>query len=358
MSFIGQVNKSNNIIYFDRGKLKSSPVEHYADGVPDGANAFSSIVNMQTSYGGGREVSLVNGGIIYYGQPEDSEPKITIIHKSTFQSDEGICFRTGSPTLGRSSPSCSNKWSPIVAYDIYDTEVMSIDISNDSSKIAISSFDSLGESGYQFINEPGTFISLDASSQTTALKILKADGGYIDFGGYGQQSPIMRIETDSSSSAVSVGSYGGSSRLMVNGMDITPYNGSVIITAGDSDDHELIQLAEILDEETYGFFNVDVFAGTVSSQDIGSTSSAAWKYFITICKKASGTKVVGITEVAAQHYNGVSSLDNSTLWSVEVNTAGSLYANTKSYNSFQDITFGAVVTKLSTLDIQDGYLLR
>lgn len=358
MAFIGQVNKSSNIIYFDRGRLKSSPVEHYAEGTPDGANVFSSIVNMQTSYGGGKEVSLVNGGIIYYGQPDDNEPKITIIHKSTFQTDEGISFRTGSPTLGIPTPNCSHKWTPMVAYDFYESKVMSFDISTDSSKISVSSYDSSGESGYQFINEQGTFIALDATNQTSSLKILKANGGYIDLGGFGQQSPVVRIETEASSSAMSVGTYGGSSRLTVNGMDITPYNGSIVIPSGDSSDHQIIQLADILDEETYGFFNVDVFAGTVSSQDIESTSSAAWKYFITICKKTSGIKVVGITQMAEQIYNGVNSLDNSSMWNVEINTAGSLYANTKSYNSFQDITFGAVVTKLSTLDIQDGYLLR
>lgn len=358
MAFIGQINKSSNIIYFDRGKLKSSPVEHYKEGAPDGANVFSSIVNMQTAYGGGNEVSLINGGVIYYGQPEDNDAKITIYHKSTFQTDEGICFKTGSPTLGRASPNCSHKWSPMIAYDFYDAKVFSLETSTDCAKISISSYDSNGESGYQFINEPGTHISLDASSQVTALKILKSGGGYIDFGAFGQQSPVMRIDTDVSSSAVSVGSYGGSSKLTVNGMDITPYNGSVIIPAGDQNDHSLIQLSDILEEETYGFFNVDVFAGTVGSSGMEDASSAAWKFFITICKKQSGVKVVGVTQIAEHHFKGENCLDNPSLWSVEINTSGNLYANTKSYNSFQDITFGAVVTKLSTLDIQDGYLLR
>jgi hypothetical protein len=358
MAFIGQINKTNNIIYFDRGKLKSSPVEHYAEGAPDSTTLFSSIVNMQTSYGGGREVSLVNGGVIYYGQPDDNEAKLTIIHKSSFQTDEGICFKTGSPTLGRATPNCSHRWTPINAYDFYDSKVFSVDISTDSGKVGIKSYDASGESGYHFINEPQTFIALDASGPTTALKILKSDGGYIDLGGYGQQSPVMRIETDVSASAVSIGTYGGSSQLMVNGMDMTPYNGSVIVPAGDTSDHSLIQLSDILDDETYGFFNIDVFAGTVGSQDLDSTSSAAWKFFITICKKSSGTKVVGITQMAGQLYSGPNSLDNPSLWNVEVNTLGDLFANTKSYNSFQDITFGAVVTKLSTLDIQDGYLLR
>ena len=358
MAFIGQINKTNNIIYFDRGRLKSSPVEHYSESDSEDVNLFSSIVNMQTSYGGGKEVSLVNGGIVYYGQPDDNEAKITIVHKSTFQTSEGICFKTGSPTLGRAAPNCSHRWTPINAYDFYDCKVFSVETATDAGKVAIKSCDASGESGYQFTNEPQTFIALDSSGPTSSLKILKSGGGYIDLGGYGQQSPVMRIETEVSASAVSIGSYGGSSQLVVNGMDMTPYNGSVIVPAGDTSDHSLIQLANILEDETYGFFNVDVFAGTVASQDLDSTSSAAWKFFITICKKSSGTKVVGITQVAEHIYSGPNSLDNPSFWNVEVNTLGNLYANTKSYNSFQDITFGAVVTKLSTLDIQDGYLLR
>ncbi|NCZ59300.1 MAG: hypothetical protein EBX71_04010, partial [Betaproteobacteria bacterium] len=65
-----------------------------------------------------------------------------------------------------------------------------------------------GNSGYQFINELGTFLALDTTSSPTSLRIQKADNGYIDFGGNTVTDPILRINTTAYASSVNVGTYG------------------------------------------------------------------------------------------------------------------------------------------------------
>lgn len=107
------------------------------------------------------------------------------------------------------------------------------------------------------MNEMGTFMGLDTASNSLVFQ--KADEGYIDFQGAEQSTPVLRIDTTVGESRVLIGTYGSNNTLSVNGMDITPYSGSVIVPLGSTDNHTLLNFINLLNNNEYAMANVDCF---------------------------------------------------------------------------------------------------
>jgi hypothetical protein len=340
MAFVGKNLESETLLYFDRGKLKSDKRDR--------------LINMQAAYGGGRHVQLNPGdGIVFEGSTDGDGAKIELIHNSSYETSEGIRFTT--------STGATDSWTALAAYDSEGLQVISLGVDSERGVIAVRSTEADGKSGYQFINDPGTLIAIDSSAGSL---VLQKNSGYIDFKGYGNSLPTLRIDPNAEYPTVSVGRSGSEHMLLVNGIDITPYSGSVVVPAGSTSIYPIIELYRHIEEDTFGMFNIDVFAGTLSGNSepsLASSSTAAWKLFVTINKKSldqSGISVVGVTQIESHRFVGENSQDDPVNWDVDVTTGGVLQVSTQKYNSLQDITFGAVITKLSVLDTQTGHMIR
>lgn len=173
----------------------------------------------------------------------------------------------------------------------------------------------------------------------------------------GAAAPTLRVDPDETGPSVNIGALGTDVQLLVNGMDLTQYSGSVVVPAGSSDDYTILDLGAHIGNDTYGMFNIDVFAGTLGSV-LEASSTGAWKFFITINKKTDGLQVVGVTQLESHAFVGSTSGDDPSQWGVDVTLGGTVIVNTKSYTSLQDVSFGAVITKLSVLDTLNGHMLR
>lgn len=236
MSFIGRPKLSGSVLVWDGDKVVFE----------------TAVVNLQSAYDNASDVQL-NNPITFLGDPLSAEPKIELIHTSPYDSDIGLKLST--------SQSGSSAWLPIAAYDIADNKVFEIGIDTGSSYVAVTSNEADGNSGYTFMNEMGTFMGLDTASNSLVFQ--KADEGYIDFQGAEQSTPVLRIDTTVGESRVLIGTYGSNNTLSVNGMDITPYSGSVIVPLGSTDNHTLLNFINLLNNNEYAMANVDVFATTL-----------------------------------------------------------------------------------------------
>jgi hypothetical protein len=173
----------------------------------------------------------------------------------------------------------------------------------------------------------------------------------------GASAPTLHVDPDPAGPSVNIGALGTETQLLVNGMDLTQYSGSVVVPAGSLSDYTILDLGAHIGNNTYGMFNIDVFAGTLGS-NLEASSTGAWKFFISINKKTDGLRVVGVTQLENHSFIGTSSGDDPSLWGVDVTLGGTVIVNTKSYTSLQDVSFGAVITKLSVLDTLGGHMLR
>ena len=340
MAFVGKSLEPETILYFDRGKLKSDRKD--------------VLVNMQAAYGGGRHIQLSAGdGVVFEGSRDGDGAKIELVHKSSYETSEGIRFTTNS--------TANDCWVAMAAYDSGGLQVFSMVVDSERGSVSVRSTAADGKSGYQFTNDPGTLIAVDSVEGSL---VLQKNSGHIDFKGYGDSFPTLRIDPGAEYPTVSVGRPGSENMLLVNGMDLTPYSGSVVVPAGSNQVYPIIDLYRHIEEDTYGMFNIDVFAGTLSGNSgpsLARSSTAAWKLFVTINKKSldqSGIRVVGVTQIENHRFVGENSQDDPANWDVDVTTEGVLQVSTQKYNSLQDITFGAVITKLSVLDTQSGHMIR
>jgi len=331
MSFIGKPHISGSVLVWDGEKLLSE----------------RKLVDLQEAYQNSRFVQLADT-ICFIGDPLIAEPKLELIHTSPYEDDEGLRLTTD-PNAGATC------WKAITAFDKNENKVFEVEIDTNSSIVAVTSYDTDGNSGYQFLNEIGTFIALDTNNDPSILRIQKADQGYIDFGG-DNQNTVLRIDTSLSEPKVMIGSYGTNNALTVNGMDITPYSGSVIVPLGSTDNHTLINFIELLDNDQYAMANVDVFATTLemSSHDLMVNSS--WKYFLSMNKKDNEVSVAGITEIDHQQISGSLAVDVSDNWDIELSSNGILFVNGNGAN--HKLAFGALITKFSVLDISTGNIIK
>lgn len=204
------------------------------------------------------------------------------------------------------------------------------------------------------MNEMGTFMGLDTASNSLVFQ--KADEGYIDFQGAEQSTPVLRIDTTVGESRVLIGTYGSNNTLSVNGMDITPYSGSVIVPLGSTDNHTLLNFINLLNNNEYAMANVDVFATTLEMASYDLMVNGSWKFFITMNKKDGEVSVAGITEIDHQQISGSAAIDSSNDWNVDLSSNGILFVNGNAAN--YKLAFGALITKLSVLDLSTGNIIK
>jgi len=327
MSFIGRPHISGAVLVWDGDKMTSD----------------KKVINLQSAYENERIVQLADT-IRFIGDPEIAEPKLELVHTSPFENDEGLTTLT---KVGSSAA-----WIPFATYDIYQNKVFEVGIDTGSSYIAVSSDQHDGNSGYTFMNELGTFMALDTTSSPTNLRIQK-DNGYIDFGGNNTET-ILRVDTNASS--VNVGTYGTYKTLNVNGMDITPYSGSIIVPIGSMDNHTLLNLYTRLQNDQFATFNIDIFGTTSDIPSYDVIVTGTWKLFVSMIKQNNNITVTGVTELDSQIYAAEQATDVPSTWNVDISSNGILFVNTK--GSQYKVAFGAVITKLSVLNISLGNIIN
>jgi hypothetical protein len=337
MAFVGKDMGPDTVLFFDQGRLRSENK--------------NKIVNMQAAYEGGARAVLGNGSITFESMESTSTPKIRLVHKSSYGSSRGILFETGDDL------SVSESWMPLEAQDALGAPVFSVGVRTGGGTVSVRSDAADGDSGYQFSNELGTLIALDTGGASSVMVFQKSEG-YFDFRGAGDELPTLRIDPTGDNPTVSIGQLGTENLLLVNGMDLTQYSGSVVVPAGSTSDYTILDLGTYIEEDTYGMFNVDIFAGTLETPDVEDSATGAWKYFITVNKKLDGLRVVGVTQLEIHWFIGTGSSDDPRLWGTDVTQSGTVIVNTKRYNSLRDVSFGAVITKLSVLDTLNGHMLR
>jgi hypothetical protein len=319
MSFVGKPHLSGSVLVWDGEKLISE----------------KAIINLQNAYENANNIQL-SDPVIFEGDPTVSDAKIEIIHTSGFEDDEGIRFITD-PNAGATA------WKPLAAYDKNELKVFEVETDTNASYVAVTSLIPDGNSGYQFMNELGTFMALDTSGLTTSLVFQKADDGYIDFTGDATGDPIFRINT-------------AEKTLIANGIDITPRSGSLIIPATSTANHTILDLASNLSNDHYATFDINVFATTKDMPAYDYVAVGAWKFFVSMFKANDTITVAGITEYDHQHMTGSMAADDPTNWNVELNTNGILFVNADA--PAYDLAFGAVITKLSVLHISTGNVVK
>lgn len=319
MSFIGKPHISGSILVWDGEKI-----------LPEKA-----VINLQNAYDNSRNVKLKEP-VCFIGDELVSDAKIEVIHTSGFEDDEGIRFVTN-PDAGATA------WKPLVAYDKNDLKVFEVETDTNASYVAVTSLSPDGNSGYQFMNELGTFMALDTTGQTTSLVFQKADSGYIDFTGNATEDPILRVNT-------------AEKTLIANGIDITPRSGSLIVPATSTANHTILDLASNLSNDHYATFDINVFATTKDMPSYDYVAVGAWKFFVSMFKANDTITVAGITEYDYQNITGSLATDDPTNWNIELNTNGILFANANA--PVYDLAFGAIITKLSVLDISTGNVIK
>jgi len=331
MSFVGKPQISGSVLVWDGDKVVFE----------------TAVINLQSAYENSNNVQLEDP-VVFSGAPDESDAKIELKHNSGFDNDEGLRTTTSSGS--------SAAWLPITSYDIHDDKVFEVGTDTNASYVAVTSNQPDGNSGYTFMNDPGTFMALDTTSDPSSLVFQKADDGYIDFQGAGQTIPVLRIDTTTAESKVLIGSYGTNNTLSVNGMDITPYSGSVIVPLGSTDNHTLLNFINLLNNDEYGMANVDVFATTLEMASYDLMVNGAWKFFITMHKKEDAVSVAGITEIDHQQISGSAAIDSSNDWNVDLSSNGILFVNGNGAN--HKLAFGALITKLSVLDLTTGNIIK
>lgn len=332
MSFIGRPNISGSVLVWDGDKFLSD----------------KKVINLQNAYENSRFVQLADT-ICFIGDPLISEPKLELVHTSPFTSDEGLRLTTDPNAVATS-------WKGIAAYDRNTTKVFEVALDVSSSIVSVTSKNTDGNSGYQFLNELGTFIALDTNSTPTSLRIQKADNGYIDFGGNTVADPILRINTNAYASSVNVGTYGSTKTLNVNGMDITPYSGSLIVPIGSMDNYTLINMFTKLENDQYATLNIDIFASTIEIPSYDVIATGTWKILVSMFRQNNNVTVTGVTELDMQHHAAEQASDVPSSWNVDVSSNGLLFVNAK--GSQYKVAFGAVITKLSVLNISTGNVIK
>ncbi len=155
--------------------------------------------------------------------------------------------------------------------------------------------------------------------------------------------------------SVVIGSGGTSNELRVNGINLTPISGSVVIPGAAAVNYQVLNLFNTFSDNQYASFNVEVIGATRGITDINSLSTAKRLLSISMVKAGGQFTLVGITEAETQNYMGVGSIDDSRLWEVDVDVSGSLYINTSATPT--ETAWGAIVTKQSVVDIGSGILL-
>lgn len=144
------------------------------------------------------------------------------------------------------------------------------------------------------------------------------------------------------------------SQLWVNGINLTPISGTLVVTGSTLTDSILLNLSGALSGNQYGSFGIDVVGTTKGITNILNLATAKWNLSVSMIQASGSFQVVGVTELDAQRYKGPSSPDIPSLWDVNFDMSGSLFVNTSGTPT--DTAWGAIVTSQTIIDIETGGL--
>ena len=153
MSFLGKPELSGAVITWDGTKFV--------------ADTLSTNISLQNAYDNGYQIQVTSSKpFTLTGSNSSSGPVFEIIHSSNQSTDEGIKFTT-------EAVAPASDWKPIAAYDKNGLKVFEIETDTNNSIVAVRSPVTDGNSGFQFLNQIGTYIALDTVSSPTILRIQK-----------------------------------------------------------------------------------------------------------------------------------------------------------------------------------------
>jgi hypothetical protein len=207
MSFLGKPELSGAVITWDGTKFV--------------ADTLSTNISLQNAYDNGYQIQVTSSKpFTLTGSNSSSGPVFEIIHSSNQSTDEGIKFTT-------EAVAPASDWKPIAAYDKNGLKVFEIETDTNNSIVAVRSPVTDGNSGFQFLNQIGTYIALDTVSSPTILRIQKSSNGYIDFAANGITDPVMRVFADSTNGTISSSVYITSSLLVSGTIKANAISGSL-----------------------------------------------------------------------------------------------------------------------------------
>jgi hypothetical protein len=111
-----------------------------------------------------------------------------------------------------------------------------------------------------------------------------------------------------------------------------------------------------LENNQYATFNIDIFASTIEIPSYDVVATGTWKLLVSMFRHNNNVTVTGVTELDMQHHAGTQASDIPSSWNVDVSSNGLLFVNAK--GSQYKVAFGAVITKLSVLDILLGNVIK
>ena len=215
-----------------------------------------------------------------------------------------------------------------------------------------------------------TFVVMSATGSLNNERVLTAgDGVSIVDGGSGNpvtvsvDGTVVREQYWFSDTAgeifttgsVQVGSLGTTNEFRVNGMNLTPYSGSVQVPGSTLTDTVILDLSGTFSDNQYASFNIDILGTSVGITNILSASMGKYLFSVSMTKAGGDFKMVGVTELDSHRYRGEGALDIPEQWFLDVDASGSLYVNTA--GTTNTTSWGAVVTKQTVMDINLGDLL-
>lgn len=197
---------------------------------------------------------------------------------------------------------------------------------------------------------PNVTIASESNGQIT-ISSTGGGGSSTTCGVYWESTTPNVIFTTGS---VALGSGAEPSQLWVNGINLTPISGALIVPGSTLTDTVLLNLSGALSGNQYGSFNIDVVGTTKGVTNILGLSTAKWNLSVSMLQTSGAFQVVGVTELDSQKYKGPTSPDTPSLWDINFNTSGSLFVNTAGTPT--DTAWGAIVTNQTIIDVETGGL--
>ena len=122
------------------------------------------------------------------------------------------------------------------------------------------------------------------------------------------------------------------------------------------DNHTLLNLYTRLQNDQFATFNIDIFGTTSDIPSYDVIASGTWKLLVSMFKQNNNITVTGVTELDSQIYAAGQATDVPSTWNVDISSNGILFVNAK--GSQYKVAFGAVITKLSVLNILLGNVIK
>jgi len=285
-------------------------------------------------------------------EPSGSNGSIQFAVDGDFSSSDNLVFITGSERLGIGTPAPAAKLH-VSGGTIFGGVAADLHQFTGSAQFSSGLSGSLTRlvDGRSYLVAGANVTIVSESNGQITISSTGGGGSNSTCGVYWESSAPGVISTTGS---VALGGGAAPSQLWVNGINLTPISGALVVPGSTLTDSILLNLSGALSGNQYGSFNIDVVGTTKGVTNILSLATAKWNLSVSMLQTSGSFQVVGVTELDAQRYRGPSSPDTPSLWDVNFNTSGSLFVNTSGTPT--DTAWGAIVTNQTIIDIETGGL--